>query len=290
MTLFTLLIVLALDRVVSKPNNIDISKLSKPFFDFCHARLSRLNIDSARTVEVLSLIVCVLLPSLLCWLLIDNLHGFFVFLLNIAGLWAFVGNSNARATYKQYIAAAKRNDQATCEQLGQSLGSQKCDAQSLANQFLLANYYYYAAVILFFVVLGLPGVFLYGLAQEYLNRQPSEDTVDETEKDDEQSEKPQTLASGLVFVLNWIPSRISALGYLLVGHFSKGFPVWLAVSSKPNSPTEHVLTEVAQASEEVNSSNHEYLQVVLQTVRLAKRNTVFILICVSVLTLVGVVQ
>jgi AmpE protein len=93
----------------------------------------------------------------------------------------------------------------------------------------------------------------------------------------------------LLFILDWIPVRVTSLGYLLVGHFGKGLPVWVDTLFDNKLPTYDLLAKVARASEDTYPGGNPFLDEPLQLVKLVKRNIVFLLMLVSLATMVGVV-
>ena len=324
MTLFTLLIIIALERVVTKSRSWHIATIAQRYFV---RMLSLFKQDSQDTKadgenksEIGLMILIAALPTIAIWLLLAILPGFFIFLLYLVTLWICLGSPVTRKTYKRYLQAANRNDLAACALYSESFGNQDGDLTTVGQQLVLINYRQYAAVIIFFVLLGLPGMVFYSVCKEWLffrkravcankadvNEQIKEENTDQSTKnchnvttlDDENNEVVCELkaenskieaAMSVMLALDWIPVRITAFGFLLVGHFSSGLSAWLETLGTARMSAYELLNKVAQASEEINKNEKHYLQAPLQMVKLVKRNMIFLLVAISVMTLAGLI-
>lgn len=97
----------------------------------------------------------------------------------------------------------------------------------------------------------------------------------------------RTVAQDLSHLADWLPARLFGVGFALVGHFSKASATLMRYGADVTTPAEQVLTEVAQAAEpmmpeQLNSSDES-----CSLVQLSKRNILFFLALVAVLTLSG---
>jgi AmpE protein len=92
----------------------------------------------------------------------------------------------------------------------------------------------------------------------------------------------------ILFWVDWLPVRVTSFGYMFVGHFSKAMPVWLENCFDFNKPTHQVLIDVAEKSEDILVDEHDCTAEPCLLVRLAKRNALFILAVIAILTLTGV--
>jgi AmpE protein len=97
----------------------------------------------------------------------------------------------------------------------------------------------------------------------------------------------RTVAQDLSHLADWLPARLFGVGFALVGHFSKASATLMRYGADLATPAEQVLTEVAQAAEplrpeQLNSSDES-----TSMVQLSKRNILFFLALVAVLTLSG---
>lgn len=310
MTLFTLLIVMALERVVVKSKAFHITALAKQYFAFIHPFLPKqeTNDSSASNSNTLVMIVVCALPAIAVWLLVYYLPGLLVFILYIAVLWACLGCPMTRQTYKRYLQAANREDFEACSLYSEQFGNKGGDLSNVGKQLVFVNYRHYASVIIFFVLFGLTGMVFYSLCKEwYFNKvdERAEDAVQASElkqrvvKQSDEDEVDQSIEhestpslhaqEQVLLILDWLPVRITAFGFLLVGHFSKGLPVWLETLADAKLNAYDVLAKVAKASEDILPCENPELQEPLQMVKLVKRNVIFLLMVISVMTLTGII-
>ena len=103
----------------------------------------------------------------------------------------------------------------------------------------------------------------------------------------EQEDMRLPIADKLMALLDWLPVRITALGFLLVGHFSRALPIWLHHFTGLNTPAKTVLCEVAKAAEDIEPDENDCTEEPCTLVRLAKRNVLFLVVFISVLSLSG---
>jgi len=219
------------------------------------------------------------------------------------------GSFATRDSYKNYLMAAFRGELSTCELHHSQLMQDKNLAEMGFGQTLIwLNYRYYIAIMMFFIFFGAPGVIFYRLLTTLLEKQvtqkeeqlndegsnvESENGVEQTSVN---AELPTTLNEELyayfkqlLFWLDWLPVRLTAFGYMLVGHFSKALPVWLESFFEVNKAAEQILGDVAQKSEDMMIDKQDCTAEPCLLVRLAKRNLLLVLAVVAVLTLFGVI-
>ena len=280
MTLFTLLIVMALERISVKSKRFHITTLANQYFAFLNKKRIVKNNNS--------IIVAVLVagvPAAIAFALVILLPGLFVFALYLFALWVCLGCPVTRQTYKRYLQAADRGDFEACSLYSESFGNNGGALSEVGKQLVLVNYRQYASVIIFFVLLGLPGMVFYSIAKEWHFSTLSTGDGDSASTDNAQPSK----AKRLLNILDFIPARITAFGFLLVGHFSSGLGKWLETALSIKIDAYDLLASVAKASESIPSNDKPYLNEALQMVNLVKRNIVFLLMTISVMTLVGLV-
>jgi AmpE protein len=75
---------------------------------------------------------------------------------------------------------------------------------------------------------------------------------------------------------------------LIVGHFTNALSAWFDILLHPTISTYDALAKVSKAAEDVGDCD-AYLNEPLQLVKLVKRNIVFMLMALSLLTMIGVV-
>ena len=218
----------------------------------------------------------ILLPVLLTYLLVQELSGGLLELvLSTAILMVCVGCPAVRATYKCYLQAANRGDLEACSLYAEQISETSDEPESFGQNLLWQNYLHYSAVILWFTAFGVSGALLYVLSREsyhYLRK---------TEHAAEQQ------ARALMHILDIVPVRITALGLLLVGHFSRAMPTWLSHVADIQLPAKTLLIDVAKQAEEVEIDENDCTQEPCTLVRLAKRNVMFLLVAIALLTLAG---
>lgn len=298
---------MALERVVAKTKALHIATIAHQYFSIIAGIVNKqkTNLSNSNNNSIIVMIAVAAIPALAIWILIEFLPGIFVFLLSLLLLWVCLGCPVTRQTYKRYLQAANREDFEACSLYSEKLGNQDGDLSNVGKQLVLVNYRQYASVVIFFVLFGLPGMVFYSLCKEwYLKRNeelnaPMQTHAESSSSEDEDSnvilqrDEDTAIESNeekVMFILDWLPSRITAFGFLLVGHFSQGLPTWLNTLMNPTTSAYDVLTQVAKSSEELAPCDNPQLQGTLLMVRLVKRNTIFLLMVVSVLTLAGLVS
>jgi AmpE protein len=231
-----------------------------------------------------SAILTILLPVLITTLLIDIVDdSFFEFLLSTLILTICFGCAQARAAYKCFLDAAFRGEITTCELNRQQLIQQKNLAEQGFGQALIwLNYRYYIAIILFFLLFGAPGALFYRLLTALVEHAHKEDIL--------VSKKVNALAEKTLAAIDWLPVRITAFGYMLVGHFSNALTTWVeSLFDFENSPNK-TLISVAEVAEDFLVDEEDCAAEPCLLVRLAKRNLLLLLSVIALLTLIGVLH
>lgn len=322
MTLFILLLVMAVERVTVKSKKFHITALSNQYFDFVEDSKLVKSMNDKTYVQILFVILIASIPAIILLLLMPQIPGILVFITHLLVLWVCLGCPVTRNIYRRYIQSANRNDFEACSLYSEKLGVEDGQLSKVGKQLVLVNYRQYASVIIYYVLLGIAGVIFYSICKEWFLRRQKKlilaqdditlidrvskqqvttgidevenqpecslsDANTQTERSKEVSKFSEEIARKVLHVLDWLPVRLTAFGFLLVGHFSKGLPAWLSVVFDFNKSTYQVLSKVAKASEEPEPYVNDALQEPLQMVKLVKRNTVFLLVAISIMTLVG---
>lgn len=277
MTLFALLLILMIEKVVSKSAQHHIQKPAFWYFGL----IFKINQFSTSLGTAVSLLIAIL-PAAIIWVLTSHLPLLITFLLNLIVLWVCIGCPYTRTRYKNYLNALQNSDEESCTKSAMELCNNQSKQSSIATHMVTINYYQYAAPVMFFVVFGLPGLVFFctlvQLKQFIMN------------SDEEIASPSFEQVSHLMVFVDFIPSRIVAFAYLLVGNFSRGVSVWLSKSSDISISTENYLGEVARFSEELNANKDSSLEDCIKMVKLAKRTVIFLLMIVSLLTLFGLIS
>ncbi len=238
----------------------------------------------------------VLIPSIILLIIVNAIdNSFLSLILNTAILMVCIGCPMIREAYKCYLQAANRGDIQACSMYARELDDGEGDLSSFAHNLVWANYQHYAAVIIWFVILGPAGAVMYVLARTGLEKIQSNDTSaveTETKTDLENNEayEYESSASKLMHILDWVPVRITALGLLLVGHFSRAMPIWLEHFAEINISAKSLLRDVTKAAEEIEPEEDDCTEEPCTLVRLAKRNIMFLVVVISLLSMTGIVS
>jgi AmpE protein len=267
MTLISLLLVLFIERITTKSRYWQAEFYVSKYL----ALLSKREwLSPSSPTWLLSIVIVV--PALILFV---ALHWFFGgllgFVLSTAILMVCVGCPNVRETYKHFLQAADRGDTEACSLYAEQITGPQEEMQTLGQNLVWKNYQHYAAVILFFVAFGAAGAMLYVIARGLQKRFCA------------QSEH----IDKIMHILDILPVRITALGFLLVGHFSRAFPIWLGHLLVPTVAAKTLLVEVCTAAEEIEPDELNCTEEPCTLVRLAKRNIMFLMVIISGLTLTG---
>lgn len=274
MTLISLIVVLLAERIAIQSKYWQESFYANYYFN----QLQNRNIIT-QSLTVMAFVAIVGLPSLVLYVLLSQIDSSLLRLItDSAVLMVFIGCPSLRATYKCYLQAANRGDFQACSIYADQLGHDVDSPASFGQRLVWLNYQHYAAIIIWFAVLGPAGAMLYGLTRS-LNERIGAD-----------SDEIQKFGQQLMHILDWVPVRVTGLGLLLVGHFSRALPVWLTHLANPKSSAKTVLCEVARAAEEVEPDEKDCTEEPCTLVRLAKRNVMFLVVVLSVMSLSGIVR
>ena len=270
MILLSLLLALALERVVDKPRLWQARTYMGMYVRGFSQYLGKDEKSSLGMVWV-----WIALPALLTALVIWLLPGIFLeFLFSLAVLFVCLGCPEERQEYRQYLQAVNRGDTEACCLHADQMGHDENRGMSFGQTLMWINYRHYAAVILWFAACGATGAVLYVVARNLLQIF-------------EHIEHPYTRqCHDIVKILDWIPVRIVALGYVLMGNFSRAFPVWLGYFGDTKTSALTLLCAVGRAAEDHVSPEDTSVEPVTM-LQLAKRTMLFLLVFISILTISG---
>jgi AmpE protein len=229
----------------------------------------------------------------LIWLLLPVIAVGCVYFLSDFALWQLVFNvavllvcfgcAKQRALYKSYLNALTRGDQTAASlyalQLGQKRTQEQQGGETLGQTLAWVNFRFYCAVIFWFVVLGVAGAVFYALVRTFA------DLVSDNR--DEVITKHFKLLHRLLFWLDWLPARITSFGYLVIGNFNKGTSCWLHYVFDFSSPNRKVVTYTALAAEKVEERYYGCTFEATCMIKLVKRNVLFYLVLIALMTLFG---
>jgi AmpE protein len=148
---------------------------------------------------------------------------------------------------------------------------------SLGQTLVWLNFRFYCAILFWFVCLGAGGAVLYCMIRE---------TADD--KDQKMIHLlPQAQLKKLLHIMDWLPARVCSAGYLLIGHFSQATGVWISYLLDFSSPAKTLICDIAQAAEPTHETYCGRAEESACMLKLAKRNVLFFLALVALLTLYG---
>lgn len=324
MTLICMLIALIIERLAVRSQPWQWLSYIRPYL-----RLSERGLLSTLQQHAYGVFLWLLLPALLVTVLLALADFWLLSLIvNTLVLLVCMGCWHYRQLYKQYLNAQARGDQEAAFLVMQQIRQQAgISSTELTHGQLLVwlNFKYYAAVLFWFALLGVFGAIAYATLRQlaepvsYLaetdaataSEQTASDLATATDDSDPQSPSdatetttaaPQmtgpslaeqylrTVAMDLSHLADWLPARLFGVGFALVGHFSKASSTLLSYAADLTTPAEQVLTEVAQAAEPLPGEQANCSDESCSLVQLAKRNILFFLALVAVLTLSGLLS
>ena len=298
MMLMSLLLVLSLERLITKTPNWHIEKYAAQYRIFLQDKglvkareKDEGGEEESDKTSSIALYFYLLFPALLLGVIEYWVLGaFLTFIEQSVVLFICIGCPVLRAVYKNFLNAAERGDLQACsmytDQLGhcasqtESDGTAGAEGKSFGQHLTWLNYQHYAAVMLWFIAFGAPGALFYSLS-----RSTTEALCD--------ADHPLKAAAGrLMFALDYIPVRVTTFGMLMMGHFSRALPEWLKHALQFDVPAYDVLTRISAKAEVLTPDEHlkqaENAAVEPKVlVKLAKRNVIFLLVITAALTLVG---
>ena len=286
MMLMSLLLVLSLERLISKTPSWHIEKYASQYRDFLQKKGWLGEKASSAALYFYLLVPALLLGAIEYWLL----GAFLTFIEQSIVLFICIGCPVLRGIYKNFLNAAQRGDLQACsmytDQLGHcasqsdSDGSASAEGKSFGQHLTWLNYQHYAAVMLWFIAFGAPGALFYSISRST------------TEALCGGNHPLKGAAGRLMFALDYIPVRVTAFGMLMMGHFSRALPEWLSHALQFDVPAYDVLTHISAKAEVLTPEEHQMQaeNAAIEPrvlVKLAKRNVIFLLVITSALTLVG---
>ncbi|MEP4889005.1 MAG: beta-lactamase regulator AmpE [Aliiglaciecola sp.] len=271
MTLISLIVVLMAERIATQTKY-----WRESFYNGMYQGLLLRKRIFTEDMTSLTFLAAVLIPAFIILLLLNSIDNALIrLILDTAILMVCIGCPKLRELYKCYLQAANRGDFQACSMYADQLGHSGDSPRTFGQELVWLNYQHYAAVIIWFAILGPAGAVMYVIAR----------SAAEAYKSEFQNEL--TIGKQFMTVLDWLPVRITTLGLLLMGHFSKAFPIWFKYLFDLNVSAKMILCDVADAAEEVECDKSDYTEEPCTLVRLAKRNVMFLVVLISVLSLSG---
>lgn len=280
MALFSILIVLLLERTLHLSQRWQFEY----WFNKFSQKMASVFEPSALVFQLLVLII----PALLTYALVTLASGLLFGVVSLL-LWVLipllcVGCLHYRELYKKYLLSVCHQD----VQGSYHVGAELADLPELAieDQAMLGakvgrlltwiNYRFYCSIVLLMMIGGPVAVVFYASVRqvEILSSRHLLPRIPLIEK--------------LLFLLDWIPARIVALGYVLVGNFSHAIPIWLRLVLQPKISAYDLVTNVAMAAEQISHTSPVSgvcMKSTVGLVDLAKRNLMLLLAAISLSTI-----
>ncbi|GAA6204092.1 MULTISPECIES: beta-lactamase regulator AmpE [Thalassotalea] len=309
MSLISLLIALAAERYLSSS-----AWQFSAYYSRYHALFQRYLALGSPSKSVLANSIFLLLPVIGCYFLLSVVDNSLIHLvISTLLLILCFGCVKTRDIYKQYLMAAFRGETTTCDMHHKQLLQDKnLPDMGFGQALIWLNYRYFIAIMIFFVVFGAPGALFYRLLSQ-LNEASDEQESEKNETDEpeisnadksvddtieatteyqrsEDELKVSEYNQQLLFWLDWLPVRMLAFGYMLVGHFSRALPVWLENFFDVGKLPHNVLISVAEKSEDFMVDVNDCTAEPCLLVRLAKRSLLLCFSIIALLILTGVIS
>ena len=292
MTLISMLIALIIERLAVRSEAWQFLFYAKKYLSVSQSSgLSKLVSESKG--QYLWVLLPGIVYALVLWLIGSSLV---TLVLNTLVLLVCIGCWHYRQLYKQYLNASERADNEaaflTMQQLSADVGLTDADL-SYGQRLVWLNFRYYAAVLFWFALLGGAGAITYALLRQMNEPASWDKPVKLAEEGDETNDVVQAtpeipvVFQQLMFWADWVPARLFGVGLALVGHFSRASTALLAFLGDFSTPADKVVTTVAKAAEPLPDDAYNCAEETACMVQLAKRNVLFFLALVAVLTLSG---
>ena len=275
MVLIALLIALSVERLYHSPAFLHWAFYLERWQRWTSAKLK----DEKWQSEPLQF-VRLLIPALGVGVLVVLLDNLMVtFIVSILALLLAFNCEPAREDYKAYLKAANRGDEAEANkrQFALTEFAGRHQPQQLSDSLIWINYRQYIAVMFYFVLFGSFGALVYATLRYAEKR---------ADKQSEELDSNQPWQQ-LVWFADWIPARLSAFGLLVVGHFSRALAVWLPQTLNPQVNPDKLLFDVADKAEDSPQHADDRTEHIACQLRLMRRQQIFWVCVIAVLTLIG---
>ncbi|MDN3379615.1 MULTISPECIES: beta-lactamase regulator AmpE [unclassified Pseudoalteromonas] len=280
MILISIIIALILERLGARSDYWQISHYAQSYLTRSNRQLSEKGLFNSNHGFLIWLILPVIAIAL-----IYTFSDFVLWQLavNIVVLLVCFGCAKHRALYKSYLNALTREDREAASlyalQMGQNKTEDEPDGETFGQTLAWINFRFYCAVIFWFVILGAPGAVLYALVRTYADLVREDKKVAYVAR--------FKLIHKLLFWLDWLPARITSFGFLVIGNFNKGTSCLLRYAFDFSVSNRKVVTNTALAAEQIEQQHFGCAVEATCMMKLVKRNVLFYLVLIALLTLFG---
>lgn len=282
MALFSLLVAIMIERLKLLPQAWQLETL---LGFYAQAFFGRKQLGND-LMMALALLLPAVSVQVLAWFVAGMVWGLVSLIVWVAVAILCFSHLKQRQIFKRYIQAACRGDVQACYHFADALDpSVAIDAVSetelgakVGQAVAWLNYRFYGAVALYLIFFGPAGAVLYCTVRYFADDAKSKGAA-------------LPLVDSILALLDWLPSRLIAFGYVLSGHFSAAFTQWRYQALDWQKPAREVITEVALAAEtlEASSPTPICVQSTISLLQLSKRNFILLVTGLSLLTIFGVV-
>lgn len=310
MIIFSLLIAILIDRAMRNRGHWQLKPIADTWSGYYHRCTEPHSWAQHPVVAPILWVLPALVLLLLVWLQGSTL---LLLIINVLVLLICLGSADKREAVRSYLGHAHREQAQACDQWQQHLEliQPELAGQSIGSHIIWLNFRYYFAVIFWFIIFGALGALIYALLREFvvnryqdrLNTDLADDpnfTTDDTSEGSQREaaaiqadapDKPMATAGAhwsvtTLKVLEWPAARVAGFAYLLVGHFSRGFPTWLSGLGETESNARY-LTRVAHQADDSGHRAEELCDEPTSKLTLAKRSIIFLLAVAALATLFG---
>lgn len=283
MALLTLLLALIIERTSELGTKWQIHYWIELLYKKASSLLERTSISFV--------IVIAFFPALLTYLSLSLvkgvMFGLFSVILWICFILLCITCVRYRALYKKYLLSICHKDTQASYHIAERLldiDSLKISDESMlatrvGRQLTWINYRFYCAIVLMVIVGGPVAAVFYATLR----------TLDIMMF--KQKVMPINAVKKALFIIDWLPVRIVAFAYVLVGNFAHAVPVWASLCLNVKLAAYDVVSKVAMAAEQMPDEPDEdgvCMTLTCRLVQLAKRTLGLLVAAVSLLTIFGV--
>ncbi|HAT42258.1 MAG TPA: regulatory signaling modulator protein AmpE [Rheinheimera sp.] len=286
MTLISMLLALIIERLAVRSASWQLSTWLKLYL-----QISRQGPLQNLSQQKYGVVVWWLIPAFVAGVAVYLVDFWLLQLaVNVAVLLLCIGCWRYRQLYKQYLNAAQRGDtEAMALSLELIANQQGAAATTLSSgqRLVWLNFKYYAAVLFWYALLGAFGAVAYATLRFLAEPVSWTDGEGENEVVTPVPEQVSQLAEAFGHWADVLPARLYGLGLALVGDFSRTSQALMQQGADLHLPASTLVGELVYASEPVPEEMRGSVEEAIAMVQLAKRNLLFFLALVAILTLAG---
>lgn len=276
MTLFSLLVALAIERLFKYNDQQHL------LLTYCFRKIGKPSLFKTFSL----MITAAFILGLLFYLVKNMLFGLLTLLLSLLMCWFCLGAGVIRKHYRAYLREASQGNPHAMETMSDELAlihglpdEKNAQLAELQNTLLWINFRYYLSPILWFIFVGPVALGIYAILRTYQTW---------LAKQHDPYSRMLSAVDRILFYLDWIPTRLVGIAYVILGNTDKVFPVWLSSLRDFSTPQYQVVTTLAQLSL-CEKNNNDPVLMPIAAVTLAKKVTILLIAVLSFLTIYGAI-